>query len=72
MKFNKNISCKSCDYQCDIYHSICEDEKQFSEVKPIHGYYKKKSKHLQTRFAGKPCHLFGKRQCKIVYRGDQQ
>ncbi len=41
MKFNKNISCKSCDYQCDIYHSICEDEKQFSEVKPIHGYYKK-------------------------------
>lgn len=41
MKFNKDISCHSCGYRCDIYRSIADDERFFEAMKPVHVLYKK-------------------------------
>lgn len=41
MKFDKEANCSNCTYKCDIYKVILATGKDFSEVKPLHVFYKK-------------------------------
>lgn len=41
MKFDKHTNCADCPLKCDIYRVIEASGRDFSEVKPIHVFYKK-------------------------------
>jgi len=41
MYFDKEISCSKCTFKCDIYRVIVATGKDFSEVNPLHVFYKK-------------------------------
>ncbi|MFO7723540.1 MAG: Crp/Fnr family transcriptional regulator [Bacteroidales bacterium] len=41
MKFDKNIDCRHCSIQCDIYRAMQEAGRCPSDVKPVHAHFRK-------------------------------
>jgi CRP/FNR family transcriptional regulator, polysaccharide utilization system transcription regulator len=41
MKFDKNIDCRQCVIQCDIYRAMQEAGRCPSDVKPVHAHFRK-------------------------------